>query len=322
MRGPVVPVVMERAQPGTVVTPHAVASASSSARPLRGAFPPLLAGLIDDAALFPPGNAAVGEAVPEHASHRRAWYAPLVGPFLLPAGRIAEVAAAATAVEHSGGLDGPLGVVAVCRSADEVSVAVEAVGAAGGTGSLQLVAIEAAAGPTENAGDVLASLRRLLTADQRACVEVAWQDANWCAALDALQQTPYSVKMRTGGTVAEAFPDEQTVAAFLMACSERNLRLKCTAGLHSAVRHRDPGTAFEHHGFLNVLTAAAAAASGAAAPDVTELLAERSEQVLVTRVLALGAADVSSTRRLFTSYGSCSIAEPLGELVRLRLLDR
>lgn len=321
MRGFVVPVVLERARPGTVVKPHAVASASSSARPLRGAFPPLLAGLIDDAALFPPGNAVVDEAVPEHASHRRAWYAPLVGPFLLPAGRIAEVAAAATAVEHSGRL-GPLAVAAVCRSADEVSVAVEAVGAAGGTGLLQLVAIEAAAGPKENVGDVLASLRRLLTADQRACVEVAWQDADWCAALDALQQTPYSVKLRTGGTVAEAFPDEQTVAAFLVACSERNLRLKCTAGLHSAVRHRDPGTAFEHHGFLNVLTAAAAAASGAAAPDVTEVLAERSEQVLVTRVLALGNADVSSTRRLFTSYGSCSIAEPLGELVRLRLLDR
>jgi len=319
MRGLLVPVVVEWPWPGDAMTPPAAASASVPASPSRQAIPSLLAGLIDDAALFPPGNAPVEEAVPEHAWHARAWYAPLVGPFLLPVTRFSEVAAAAVAAQQSGDLDGPLPVTAVCRSAADVSAAVDA---ARGAGSLRLVAIEAAGGPEERVDDVVAVLRRVITADLRAFAEVSWQAATWPAALDTLQQTPYSVKLRTGGTVRGAFPDEQTVAAYLVACAERNLPLKCTAGLHSAMRHRDPSTGFEHHGFLNVLLAAATAAGGATLPTVREVLAERHEHVLVANAQALDTNAASRARRLFTSYGSCSIAEPLSDLVRLGLLDR
>ncbi len=55
---------------------------------------PLLRGLVDDAALFPPGNAPMDVALAEHAAHRSAWYADLVGPFLCPASRIDELAGA------------------------------------------------------------------------------------------------------------------------------------------------------------------------------------------------------------------------------------
>ncbi len=319
MRGPLLPLVLEWSRAGGVMTPPAAASTSAPAADSRQAVPPLFAGLIDDAALFPPGNAPVTEAVPEHGRHTRAWYAPLVGPFLSPVSRYSEVAAAAVAAHESGELAGRLPLAAVCRSAAEVSVAVVAAGSAG---PLRLVAIEAAAGPEERVRDVVAALRRVNTDGMRASVEVPWQDPSWPAALAALQETPYSVKLRTGGTVAEAFPDEQTVAAFLVACAERRLRLKCTVGLHSAMRHRDPETGFEHHGFLNVLMAAATAASGATMAEVTAVLAELNEHVLVAQARALDTAAVSSARRLFTSYGSCSIAEPLGELIRLRLLAR
>ena len=36
---------------------------------------PLFAGLFDDAALFPPGDLPLAEAVPAHRGHRTAWYA-------------------------------------------------------------------------------------------------------------------------------------------------------------------------------------------------------------------------------------------------------
>ncbi|HEY9379419.1 MAG TPA: hypothetical protein VIQ02_20255, partial [Jiangellaceae bacterium] len=53
----------------------------------------LFTGLIDDAALFPPGNAPMPVAMHDHSGHRAAWYAPLVGPFLCPASRLDELAA-------------------------------------------------------------------------------------------------------------------------------------------------------------------------------------------------------------------------------------
>ncbi|WP_199752224.1 hypothetical protein [Actinoplanes sp. ATCC 53533] len=52
----------------------------------------LFAGLFDDAALFPPGNAAMRAAVPAHVAHRAAWYAEVVGPFICPDTRLAELA--------------------------------------------------------------------------------------------------------------------------------------------------------------------------------------------------------------------------------------
>ena len=53
----------------------------------------LFAGLVDDAALFPPGNAPMATALAEHARHRSSSYAGLVGPFLCPATRVEELRA-------------------------------------------------------------------------------------------------------------------------------------------------------------------------------------------------------------------------------------
>ena len=55
--------------------------------------PRLFAGLIDDAAVFPPGSAPLPEALAAHRIHRAAWYAPMVGPLLLPPTDLAAVAA-------------------------------------------------------------------------------------------------------------------------------------------------------------------------------------------------------------------------------------
>ena len=51
-------------------------------------MPRLLSGLVDDAAVFPPGNAPLPDAVTAHRTHRTAWYADMVGPLLLPASEI------------------------------------------------------------------------------------------------------------------------------------------------------------------------------------------------------------------------------------------
>jgi hypothetical protein len=56
----------------------------------RPAEPALFARLIDDAAVFPPGNAPLWGALTAHREHRRAWYAACVGPLLVPASDAAE----------------------------------------------------------------------------------------------------------------------------------------------------------------------------------------------------------------------------------------
>src|SRR5690349_9033386 len=79
--------------------------------------PPVFAGLLDDAAVFPPGNAPLSEAVERHRDHRAAWYAPMVGPLLVPADAVTAVPSG-----FDVGLVGPI--PAVARALDEVPAGV------------------------------------------------------------------------------------------------------------------------------------------------------------------------------------------------------
>jgi len=46
-------------------------------------LPASWSGLIDDAAIFPPGNAPLADALAAHVAHRESRYADLVGAFVL-----------------------------------------------------------------------------------------------------------------------------------------------------------------------------------------------------------------------------------------------
>jgi hypothetical protein len=50
---------------------------------LSVSVPAWLTGLIDDAAIFPPGNVPLDRAVADHATHRASEYADLVGGFVV-----------------------------------------------------------------------------------------------------------------------------------------------------------------------------------------------------------------------------------------------
>ncbi|MFF4920131.1 hypothetical protein ACFY4B_06060 [Kitasatospora sp. NPDC001261] len=292
-----------------------------NALPSGGVIPELFRGLFDDAAVFPPGNLPVAEAVPAHRAHRAAWYAEAVGPFLCGAGRLGELAAAVSA-----------GAVPGAAGADDSVVAGDRplkVGLVLPGGSIELAPALAAAAPFELAGaelatrdaaEAVAALDRLLPPDVPAAVELPREllrGDGLDAVLDVLVDSPYRAKFRTGGLVAEAFPNEDELAAFLTGCAQRGLPYKCTAGLHNAVRHTDPETGFEHHGFLNVLLAAQETDRAAAAA----VLAERDGEVLAKAARALTDRQIVVIRNSFTAFGTCSIAEPLGDLAALGLLS-
>jgi hypothetical protein len=276
-------------------------------------IPRLFAGLIDDAAVFPPGSARLADAVTAHREHRAAWYAPLVGPLLLPASALAASARLLARDERVAvGVIGDTGL-------DGLPVAVD-----GADPRLEIRQVEAAT--AKRGQDPQPGLRRLLTllagwpmVDGYAEIPLTW---GLLVALDTVAEaraagTRVAPKFRTGGLAAELFPTPVELAAVICACRDRELPFKLTAGLHHALRHSDPETGFTHHGFLNVLVASVAAADGAEVAEVAEILAATDPLRLLTVIRARR----EQARPLWIGFGSCSILEPLTDLIRLGVLD-
>ena len=119
------------------------------------------------------------------------------------------------------------------------------------------------------------------------------------------------LKLRTGGLEAAAHPSSEVLAAWIDAALDRELQFKCTAGLHRARRHTGED-GFEHHGFLNVIHATGRAFDGASVEEVVAVLEDRD--------LLIDAAQADRGRRWFTSFGSCSVAEPWADLRELGLV--
>ncbi|MFG1675604.1 hypothetical protein [Micromonospora sp. NPDC049282] len=278
--------------------------------------PRLLAGLVDDAAVFPPGNATLPDAVTAHRTHRAAWYAGLVGPLLLPASEIVRGALSGLvdpAERFVIGLIGDTGL-------DQLPAALSALTPDGVT-ARQVEAPVAKRGedPQPGLAELVALAGRLDGATVYAEVPLTF---GLMGALDTLARAradrlPVAAKFRTGGLAAELFPTPAELAAVICACRDRDLPFKLTAGLHHAIRHRDPETGFTHHGFVNVLAATLAAVEGAEVDGVAELLAATDP----VRVVESARARREAQRPLWVGYGSCSISEPLTDLIRLGLVN-
>jgi hypothetical protein len=149
--------------------------------------------------------------------------------------------------------------------------------------------------------------------------------------LDLVQQAGCFAKLRTGGVKPEAIPSVPEVAAFIVACAERRLPFKATAGLHHPIRAVHPLT-YEAdaprammHGFLNVFLAAAFARHGQR--KIEPILAEMDATALHFddrarwRDWSLDAGQIQEARQQFAhSFGSCSFEEPVQGLKGLGLL--
>lgn len=272
----------------------------------------LYRGLFDDAALFPPGNAPMGAALPAHWTHRTSERAPYVGPFLVSGGRVGELRAVLAREEPAAA---PLDVViTVPGGADDVPGALDSLGV---DPALNLVGMEVAAPPGQ-AADTAAALVKALPGGAVGYVEVA-RGAESATDVAALVDTGANAKFRTGGVKAEAHPTEAELAALLFTAITAGVPFKCTAGLHHAVRHTtDEG--FEQHGFLNVLLATRTLLSAGTAADAEAVLADRDGRALAARVAALSDVEQAEVRARFRSFGTCSVIDPLKDLTVLGAL--
>ncbi|SDM06876.1 hypothetical protein SAMN05660642_01535 [Geodermatophilus siccatus] len=273
----------------------------------------LFAGLFDDAALFPPGDAPMAAAVPAHRA-LRARLGELVGPFVVPAARLGELG------EHLGDASGddaaPFGISLIAAAGDLPAAAARV----DADPRLRLSAVEVpVVADAAAAREAVRVLDDVLPAGVPAAVELPRTPAR-DEVLDVLAGTRHRAKLRTGGLRAALFPSPEELAATLAACARREVALKCTAGLHSAVRHTDPATGFAHHGFLNVLLAVGTLTSGATPTVAAGWLGETDPGALVAALRTWPTERATRVRAAFTSFGTCSVLEPVDDLVHLGLL--
>jgi hypothetical protein len=241
----------------------------------------VLAGLIDHAALFPPASMSLPDALEEDRQARASPYDSLLGRFVVPAAKLADLPAErpALSVVLSGLED-----VALLEGASGVE-AVELRLPSARPGSAEVVAAYRALRPLD-----VETYFELVLADD-------WRDSV-PAAIGAVAAIGGRVKLRCGGA---SVPSIEQVALVIACCREAGAPFKATAGLHHPVRRG------EEHGFLNIL-----AAAGAPLNRLEAVLSETDGSVLQID---------ESSRTVFVSFGSCSWREPVDGLRELGLLQ-
>lgn len=282
-------------------------------------FPDFLRAFVDDAAIFPPAATDLAQAVAEHEEHRSSAYAELVGGFVVSDVRVADLAEVLSGA--------PLEVnLVVTGGAGAIEPAVSWLGRSSG---VTLRALEFALRDEDDLAHNALRLVHVVDSLEEQLEDVTvyaeppllrgTPTHGWLSALDELAAREIALKFRTGGLTEDRFPGSTDLARCLVAALDRELRFKCTAGLHHAVRHHDESTGLEHHGFLNVLLATRVSLDGGGLDEVVGVLEDTDGPALAARLRA-EPSTAARTRRWFTSFGSCSVPAAYEDLVELGLL--
>jgi hypothetical protein len=286
----------------------------------------LLRGLIDYAGLFPPAGLAMDAAVRNYDSYRNGEHAWMLGRLIVPAARLEEYA---EAVRHAG-IDASAWSLSVLAAAgDAAAIARFNSGAdesgASGSGSIDVHEIKAAhAREIQDAAQAFGSNYQLY---------FETPPEKWPSLLPATAVAKGRAKIRTGGEVASAIPEESRVLEFLRIASERRLAFKATAGLHHPLRamqrltYKPDSPTGVMHGFLNVFCAAVLLWHE---PDRRQeaawMLGERDADAITmdeamtwhNSGVTLTAQQIEGAREQFCiSFGSCSFTEPIEDLRNL-----
>jgi hypothetical protein len=293
----------------------------------------LLAGLVDYAGLFPPAAESMSDAVSRYSEYRRSAHAWALGKFVLPVARLAEFESVARPVIAPGD-PWQLALIAGTDFGADIRVIEDFSRRAGSIATTGAIEVK---GSTADAITAIARGAALLRANVPDAfdvyVEVPIAD-DPSALLSTIASLGLRAKVRTGGVDAGAFPTALELARFLSACVANDVTYKATAGLHHAMRGSYPltyeqaserGTMF---GFLNLFLAGLFLREGMGLSEAEALLEERDTKSIaftssgVTwRGHTIAAAAIRDARaHAATSFGSCSFAEPVSDLVSLGLL--
>ena len=298
----------------------------------------LLDGLIDFAGLFPPAGSGMAEATRAFAHYRASGSAWMLGRFVCPVTALDAFSAAAEPYlpRDPGAIPWRLSVT----GSGDVAADCAAIAAFNTRHQVCFDECSALADGYELRLDTAEAVRAadaLIPRDLLTYIEVPWT-ARQPEVLAAVASCGRRGKMRTGGTVAEAFPTAAQVADFLSRCVALELPAKATAGLHHPMAGpyrltyaADAPTGWMF-GFLNVLLAAALLRQGGDRRAAMALLQDEDPSHLVVSDEQLTWAgpdgpvafprDLLQATRTDTlvSIGSCSFTEPVDESRALGIL--
>ena len=265
--------------------------------------------------MFPPGNALAADAVRAHLEHRQAWYAPMIGPLVVPDQALRQAQGALMRAEP---VDAP----------GTLNVSVINTGGAGGLVSLanrdvpgvHVVAVESALRDLDDlAGNAarVASAAGELDEEIAVFVEIPYAPG-WERAVEKVEAAGLLGKIRTGSPDNSGTPSYAQLAEQLRVLVEADLAFKATAGLHHArpTSGADRGRPVQH-GFLNLLAAVEALVEGASVSDAADVLRDADP----TEISAWSDAAVARVRRRFRSFGCCGVLDPVHDLVALGLVE-
>lgn len=263
----------------------------------------LFAKFFDDAAIFPPGLAPLPRAVSEHIRRSQDTDTDtFIGPLILPLGKIEEAVALA---------DGsPINFSAVFAIEDLPQLAQVQSEL---PDSAQIVAVEVKA--NENALEAIHTLSRADLNDLEVYVELPAAEVS-TESIAALKEHGFALKFRTGGVTPELFPSSAELVRVLGLTVNNGLKFKLTAGLHRAIRYTDKNTGFNHFGFLNIAAAVATLRAGEGTDAAQMILDSNDQEAVKSKVTSDG-----KWRESFSSFGTCSVAEPAETLVELDLFN-
>jgi hypothetical protein len=286
----------------------------------------LLRGLIDYAGLFPPAGLAMDAVVRNYDSYRNGEYAWMLGRLIVPAARLEEYAEAV----RNAGIDASTWSLSVLAAAgDAAAIARFNSGAdesgAAGSGSIDVLEIKAAhAREIQDAAQAFGGNYQLY---------FETPPEKWPSLLPATAVAKGRAKIRTGGEVASAIPEESRVLEFLRIASERRLAFKATAGLHHPLRamqrltYKPDSPTGVMHGFLNVFCAAVLLwHERDRRQEAAWMLGERDADAITmdeamtwhNSGVTLTAQQIEGAREQFCiSFGSCSFTEPIEDLRNL-----
>lgn len=136
-------------------------------------------------------------------------------------------------------------------------------------------------------------------------------------------------KLRTGGVTSDAFPEPEKIAFVIRELLDRNIPMKCTAGLHHPVRHYNESVNTKMHGFFNIFGCGVIAYTHNMShfemikmlEDETASNFDFSDDYFEWNGYRITLDEIAAGREEFMlSFGSCSFDEPLEDLRSLNIL--
>jgi hypothetical protein len=301
----------------------------------------LLDGILDYAGLFPPARLPLEEAVRNYLRYRREPESWMLARFVCPAVQLLELGAL---LKEIGQGEAPVPLAVLGRGGatfpefrESVHEDLKAIQdfrrRFGGQATVEVLELRWPQKPRSERPDVLALVERQNSAafEQAAGQLVTfsefpaggWHERNGIM-FASLWRDPglTGFKFRCGSVQPEAFPPVERLAAVIVGCSEDELPLKFTAGLHHPIRRFDPGLRVTMHGFINVFGAAVLA-------HTRDLYEEQIQPILKDedahdfvfddagfrwKDYRVSTEEITAARRWVVSFGSCSFEEPVHDL--------